>query len=51
MDSALVYAYMLDIGWFVLLTAALMLGTTALILFLGESWESKNYGPEKPTKS
>jgi hypothetical protein len=51
MDSALLYAYMLDIGWFLLLTVALTLVATTLIIFMSESWESKNYEPEKQAKS
>jgi hypothetical protein len=40
MDSALLYAYILDLGWFLLLTGALTLLATILI-FLGRDFSEE----------
>jgi hypothetical protein len=42
MDSALLYAYMFDIGWFLLLTGALMLVATILIFLRRDFYEAPN---------
>ena len=42
MDSALLYAYMFDIGWFLLLTGALMLLAMTLIFLRGDFCEAPN---------
>ena len=50
MDSALLYAYMFDIGWFLLLTGALMLGAMVSIFLGGDYWDPANYDLEKELK-
>lgn len=50
MDSALLYAYILDIGWFLLLTGALMLVVMISIFLCGDFWDPANYEREKERK-
>jgi hypothetical protein len=50
MDSALLYAYMFDIGWFLLLTGALMLLAMILIFLRGDFWETPRCELEKNRK-
>jgi hypothetical protein len=42
MDSALLYAYIIDLGWFLLLTGALMLVATILIFLRRDFCEAPN---------
>jgi hypothetical protein len=46
MDSAL-YAYIFDIGWFLLLTGALLFLAMGLIVFRTDFWERTSYEGEK----
>jgi hypothetical protein len=50
MDSALRYAYLFDIGWFLLLTGALMLVAMVSIFLCGDFWDPANYALEKERK-
>jgi hypothetical protein len=50
MDSAL-YAYIFDIGWFLLLTGALMLVAMVIIFLRGDCWDPTSYEIEKEPKA
>jgi hypothetical protein len=50
MDSALLYAYMFDVGWFLLLTGALMLVAMISIFLCGDLWDPANYELDKERK-
>jgi len=50
MDAALLYAYILDLGWFLVLTGVLMLLAMTLILVSGDFWKPTSYEPGKDGK-